>query len=846
MTRKVTSPLEFFGHIMGEDRKIARWDKIVDYFGLLAKESDRIQVEDMGPSTEGNPFLLAVISSPENLAKLDYYRQINAQISDPRGLTEDAVKALVKEGKAVVVQSMSMHATEIGGTQMAPELAYDLLSCDCEETQRILENVIFLMVPCFNPDGQIMVTDWYDRYVGTEYEGCSLPWLYQKYTGHDNNRDAFMLNIVESQYMAKLLFRDWKPQAYQDHHHMGSYGARLFVAPYSEPIRPDGDPLVWRELAWYGSHMAYRLEEAGKTGILNAGQYPGWGHYGFHWITIHHNIAGMLTESASAKLATPLYIHPTQLEGTREKSMPEYAAQTNFPHPWEGGWWRLRDIVEQQKISAWALLDIMARNKDTVLWNAYLKATRQTERGEVGKPYAYVIEPEQHDPLTARKLVQLLLNQGIEVKVADQPFKANGKTYPAGTNVVMLQQPKRGLIKALLGRTLFPLNSFNTGLDGSPRVFDCATDTVAEYMGVDVQPIEKKFSGTFSVVHELAPTVVPAVSGQYGYMLDGRLNDSFTAVNRLLQAGVKVWRLDATVDLCCEQLPVGCFYVENGAGDQVMKVAGELGITVHAPKSEVNVLKHELKPLRVGMYQRYFGGNADEGWTRLILEKFEFPYVTVMDADIKAGNLNERFDVLVFPSDRKQMVVDITKPDKNFPFGGMIMRWLGNMPPEYRSGIGEDGVKAVKAFVEAGGRLVAMNRSCDLAIDILGLRVKNVLDGLDAKAFYTKGSTLRTEVDTTAALAYGMPDKALILHSDSPAFAVTDTAHAEDYRVIVEYPETEVLQGGILIGEDKIKGKAAMITAKKGQGEAVLIGFWSQYRGQTHGTFKLLFNTMYR
>ncbi|MGE5653377.1 MAG: M14 metallopeptidase family protein, partial [Bacillota bacterium] len=513
MTRRVTSPLEFFGHIMGEDRKIARWDKIVDYFNLLAKESDRIQVTDMGPSTEGNPFLLAVISSPANLAKLDHYRGINLQISDPRGLTEEAIKALVKEGKAVVVQSMSMHATEIGGTQMAPELAYDLLVGECEETQRILDNVIFLMVPCFNPDGQIMVTDWYDRWVGTEYEGCSLPWLYQKYTGHDNNRDAFMLNIVESQYMAKLLFRDWKPQAYQDHHHMGSYGARLFVAPYSEPIRPDGDPLVWRELSWYGAHMAYRLEEAGKTGILNAGQYPGWGHYGFHWITIHHNIAGMLTESASAKLATPLYIHPTQLEGTREKSMPEYAAQTNFPHPWEGGWWRLRDIVEQQKISAWALLDIMARNKDTLLWNAYLKATRQTERGEEGKPYAYVIEPEQHDPLTARKLVQLLLNQGIEVKVADQPFKANGKTYPAGTYVVMLQQPKRGLIKALLGRTLFPLNSFNTGLDGSPRVFDCATDTVAEYMGVDVQPIEKKFAGAFAVVHELAQTVVPAVSG---------------------------------------------------------------------------------------------------------------------------------------------------------------------------------------------------------------------------------------------------------------------------------------------------------------------------------------------
>lgn len=846
MTRSVTSPLAFFGHTMGEDRKIARWDKIIDYFHLLAKESDRIQVTDMGPSTEGNPFLLSIISSPENLAKLDHYRQVNAQITDPRGLTEDAVKALVNEGKAVILQSMSLHATEIGGTQMAPELAYDLLSRDCEETQRILDNVIFLMVPCFNPDGQIMVTDWYNRWVGTEYEGCSLPWLYHKYTGHDNNRDAFMQNIVESQYMAKLLFRDWRPQAFQDHHHMGSYGARLYVAPYSEPIRPEGDPLVWRELSWYGAHMAYRLEEEGKTGILNGAQFPGWGHYGFHWITIHHNIAGMLTESASAKLATPLYIHPTQLEGARDKSMPEYAAQTNFPHPWEGGWWRLRDIVEQQKIAAWALLDIAARNKDIVLWNAYLKAKRQTERGAAGKPYAYVVEPEQHDPLTARKLVQLLLNQGIEVKVAERAFRANGKSYPQGTYVVMMQQPKRGVIKNLLGRTLFPLNYFNTGTDGSPRVFDTASDTVAEYMGVDVRPIERKFSGRFSVVCELGELAVPAVVGQYGYILDGRLNDSFTAINRLLKAGIKVWRLDAEVELDGEQLPAGSFYVESGAGDPLLEVARELGISVHTPAGELGVSKHELKPLRVGMYQRFFGGNADEGWTRLVLEKFEFPYVTVNDAEIKAGNLNERFDVLIFPNDRKQMVVDITKPDKSNPFGGMIMRWLGNMPPEYRSGIGDDGVKAVKAFVEAGGRLVAMNRSCDLAIDLLGLRVRNLLDGLDAKAFYTHGSTLHAQVKNGDALGYGMPDDALVFHWDSPAFAVTDTAHAEDYRVIVEYPMSEILQSGILVGEEKIRGKAAMVAAKKGQGEAVLIGFWAQHRAQTHGTFKLLFNTMYR
>ena len=369
---------------MGADRKLARWDKIVEYFNQLAKASNRIKVENMGPSTEGNPFLALYISSPANLAKLDHYRQINAKLSDPRGIGEAEIKKLVAEGKTVIVQSMGLHATEVGASQMAPEFVYDLLSRDDEETRRILDNVISIVIPCFNPDGQIMVADWYHKYVGTPYEGGNPPWLYQKYVGHDNNRDAFQTNQVESKYAAKILFREWIPQAYVDHHQMGAYGARIYVPPYADPIRPNADPLVWREMSWYGGHIAYKEEEHGKSGVVNAAIYSGWGHMGFHWITPFHNIAGMLTESASARLATPLFLHPDQLNGGA-RNLPEYESQTTFPNPWPGGWWRVRDIVEMQKISAWATVDIAARNRETVLWNAYLKAKRQTERGASGQ-----------------------------------------------------------------------------------------------------------------------------------------------------------------------------------------------------------------------------------------------------------------------------------------------------------------------------------------------------------------------------------------------------------------------------------------------------------------------------
>ncbi|MGH9660474.1 MAG: M14 family zinc carboxypeptidase, partial [Bryobacteraceae bacterium] len=278
---QITTPEKFFGFPLGADRKMARWDKMVDYYRLLEKEGrGRIKVVDLGPSTMGHPFLLVIVSSPENLARLDRLRQVSARLSDPRGLAENEIRKLVAEGKAVVCQSMSLHATEIGGSQMAPELAFDLASRGDEETRRILDNVVFLMIPSFNPDGQIMVTDWYRKNVDTPYEASGLPWLYHKYAGHDNNRDAFQTNLVESQYMARILFRDWIPQAYVDHHHMGPYNARIYVPPYAEPVRPHADPLVWRELSWFGAHMAYKEEEANLSGVIGMAIYSGWGHFG--------------------------------------------------------------------------------------------------------------------------------------------------------------------------------------------------------------------------------------------------------------------------------------------------------------------------------------------------------------------------------------------------------------------------------------------------------------------------------------------------------------------------------------------------------------------------------------
>ncbi len=831
--KKIISPEEFFGFKLGSDRQIARWDKIVEYFGILQSESSKIKVVDMGPSTMGNPFLLVIISSEENLSDLDRLQKVNAVLSDPRGKAEEEILDLVEEGKAIVCQSMSLHATEIGGTQMAPELTYDLLSREDEETLRILDNVVFFLIPCFNPDGQIMVTDWYNKTLGTEYEGAGLPWLYHKYVGHDNNRDGDFLNMIESVYAAKILYRDWIPQAYIDHHHMGSYGARFYIPPYCDPIRPYADPLIWREMSWYGAHIAYKLEENAKYGILNAAQYPGWGHFGWHWITPFHNIAGMLTESASASLATPLYIHPEQLEaGARQ--FPEYEAQTNFPHPWPGGWWRLRDIVEQQKIAAWALLDLAARNKETVLWNAYLKAKRQTERGAQGQPKAYVVPVDQHDQLTVIKMINTLLMSGIEIKRTQQALTIDNAFYPEGSFMISLAQPKMGLIRNLLGKTFYPDNYWTRDSEGNPlRPYDLATHTMNEFMGVRVDPIHEDIESNLQVLHRQIPLEGNVEAGGIGmYVLDGRLNSSFKAVNLLLEKGIDVNRMDGML------LPLrpGDFIVSGGSEDVLNDIAQQTGVNFKALKAEISSGIHEVKKPRLGMYQRYYGGNMDEGWTRFLLEMFKFPYTSLMDEEIKNGNLDQKYDVIILPADSPEIIMGEIPP--------RYRRFISVVPPEYRSGIGKDGVEALKNFVERGGTLVTMGESCGFAIDKMDLSVRNIVENLPSKEFFCPGSTLKVHFDNTHPLAYGMPSEGLVLFYASQAFDIVPGQKNEMYETIVRYQERDLLQSGWLIGEKRLAGKPAMIRTKKGKGQVVLIGFRPQHRCQTHGTFKLLFNAI--
>jgi hypothetical protein len=583
-------------------------------------------------------------------------------------------------------------------------------------------------------------------------------------------------------------------------------------------------------MAWYGAHMAYKMDEAGLEGAVNAAIYSGWGHFGFHWITPFHNIAGMLTDSASARMASPLYVHPEQLGGSRQ--LPEYEMQTTFPSPWKGGWWHVRDIVDRQKVAFMATLDIAARHRETVLRNAYLKAMRQTERGAEGSPAAFVIPAEQHDPLTMQHMVNKLMGQGIEVRRAAQGFTHEGRVYGAGSFVVPMAQPKRGVIRWLLGRTSYPQNSYTIDPEGNPiRPYDMSGDVMAEFMGVRVDPVESPVTAQTTVVSaDLAPAGT-VNAGANGYSLDGRLNASFEAANLLWNAGVQLRR--ATRDGA--GLMAGDIVIPTSvSADLASRIAQSTGVDFRALQQDANAVTQPLRRQRVGMYQRYYGGNMDEGWTRWLLEDFEFLYTSLMDAEIREGDLNEKYDVIILPDDNAGMMTGEATRDR-----------ADEYPPEYRSGFGEEGVAALQAFVRNGGTLVAFAAAADLPIAEFDLPVRDIVAGVPSREFWAPGSTLRIDVETDDPLGFGMPDRALAtFFRGGQVYEALAGAESANVRRIASYTDGDVLQSGQLWGEDVIAGKAAMVAVRHGDGEVVLIGFRAQHRAQTHGTFKLLFNAL--
>jgi hypothetical protein len=829
---QVPSPEAFFGFQMGADSELAAWPQIREYFETVARVSDRVELVDAGPTTDGNRLMGAIVSAPENIARLDAIRAANRRLADPRTLSPDDARQVAATHKVVLAIGASIHASEIGATQAANELLFTLATSEDPRLLESLRDVVLILLPSLNPDGHLLVVDWYRKHKGTAFEGAPMPWLYHKYVGHDINRDAFMLNMQENRSLARFFYEQWHPQVFLTMHQMGARGPRFFVPPNYDPIDPNYDPLIWRTAGLLGHAMALRLEEDGRSGVVQNAMYD------YYWpgyedsAPLGHNTVCLLTEVASVRVASPITVSRTELHGT-PRGLQEYRAQVNFPNPWPGGLWRLRDIVEYDLSAAYGLLTATARYRTEIVQNFYTMGRRAVERAHAGGPFAFVIPAEQHDPHAAAKLRNLLIDGAVELHRASMPFAADGRTYPAGTDLLLMAQPFSAYAKTLLERQAYPVRRVAPGLPPE-RPYDVAGWTLPLQMGVDVGVIEKPF--TLPALTRLDKATIAAAQVENErraghYVVDARGNGGSIAINRLLAAGLKPsWTRDGAVVV-----------THSGAAlEQVRRTAMELGLGVTGVRGRPPAGLVPIARARVGLYKPWVE-NIDEGWTRWILEQYEFPFASVSDAELRQGNLRARFDVIILPD---------ASPDRL-----LSGHPAGVVPEEYAGGMGEPGAQALKHFVETGGTLVALDSATALVTNILDLAVRDVAQAAGSSEFFCPGSIVGLDLDVTQPLAFGMPAKTAAFFAYSAAYEVMTPATTEGHAgapasppaidVVGRYPSRDVLLSGWLEGERVIAGRAAVLDARVGLGRAVLLGFRAQHRAQAHATFRLLFNAIH-
>ncbi len=836
-------PEQFIGFEVGADRQLVRWDRIVEYMKLAAEGSARVQYRELGQTTNGHPFVLLEISAPETIRNLERYKRLQRRLYFQGGApTPRELDDIAGRGKAVVLVTLSVHGNEIGATQMALQLVHHLATSDAPAVQRVLDNVILLLVPSANPDGQVLVTDWYNETVGTPFEGSDIPHLYHPYAGHDSNRDMYMLTQRESQYLAQLAWHEWFPVVWLDEHQMGSSGPRMFVMPAADPINPNVHPLIYRWNAILGQSQAAALEAAGKDGIIYNSTYTNFWQGALAWTGWWHNQIGVLTEVASARIASPVDQLRVMPDGTFQppstgRGVPplgtgplpppiDIASRTEYPRPWLGGRWSLRDIVDYELIATMALLETVADRREAILRQIH-EVNRQTVAGPArrGDPTAILIPIDrQHDPREAGHLAERLMLAGVEVHAARAPFTVEDRQYAAGTLIIPMTQVFARYAKDLLERQTYP--EVRTAPSSPPDApYDVTAWSLGLLLGVDVHFVREPLPDVAMARLDARPQRPGRLTGtgtRYAFGYDGP--DTAIVINRLLNAGARV-SLEAGSRVS----------VTSVDRDQIDALARLFGLSVTASGDDgraAGPASRAIRAPRIGIYGPWDATNADEGWTRWILEQYEFSSITtIRNADVRRGNLRSRFDVIVLPDQPGRDIMD-----------GQISNTIR---PEYRGGIGEMGIESLARFVAEGGTLVTLGDASELAIDRLPVPVRNLKRGLRREQHFAPGSILRLQVDTAHPLASGMAASTHAFYSNGPFFALTEGFDGTRASIVARYPATDVLTSGWLRGKDLMAGRAAAVAVEVNSGRVILFGFRPQHRAQTRATFPLLFNALY-
>jgi hypothetical protein len=899
--QRVTTPEQQFGHKIGADFVLPNYTQFVEYWRKLDAESDRMVVQEIGKTAEGRPQLMAIVTSPQNHRNLARYKEIATRLARAEGLTDEQAQQLAAEGKAVVWIDGGLHATEVLGAQQLLETVYQLVSRTDAETMRLLNDVIVLAVHA-NPDGMELVSNWYMRNPEpTKRSTGGIPRLYQKYIGHDNNRDFFMMNQPESQNINRILYQEWYPQIVYNHHQTGPSGTVLFAPPFRDPFNYNYDPLIPAGIDLVGAAMHTRFLAENKPGATTrrGANYSTWWNGGLRTMVYFHNMIGLLTET----IGNPT---PIEIPFLPNRQLPS----SDLFAPIAPQKWPFRNSIDYSVTANYAVLDVAARHREQFLFNIYQMGRNSIQRGstdtwtptpkrieavrvaiardnpqrasvddpvtqpgggisanaensakywalyrsnDARDPRAFVLPADQPDFPTAVKFVNIMIRAGVDVHRAASSFQAGGKTYPAGSYVIKSAQAFRPHVMDMFEPQDHP-NDFR--YPGGPPIppYDNAGYTLAFQMGVKFDRLLDGLTAPLEKVNGLAKPAPGTVAGSgNGYYLSHRVNDGFIAVNRLLKAGDEVFWVKEPQTVAGKTFEAGTFFISSKSGtvNRLRQYAAELGLNFTGgskPKGET--LK--LNPLRIALLDRY-GGSMPSGHTRWLLEQFEFPFDVIFPKALDEGNLKAKYDALI--------LVDGMVPAAGGGGGGRGGRGGGeggpsDVPPEFQHMIGNvtaaRSVPAIKAFLEAGGTVVAIGGSTSLARHLeLPLQDALVEDRggqprpLPNDKFYVPGSVLKAKVDTSLPLAAGFEEYVDVFFDSSPAFKLGPDAAAHNVRRVAWYDSRTPLRSGWAWGQELLENTIAVAEADVGKGKAYFFGPEIAFRAQPHGTFKFLFNSLY-
>jgi hypothetical protein len=822
---QVPTPSSVLGHAPGDDFYLANYEDAVKYFHALAAASDRMKMFTVGKSTEGKDIEVGVISSPQNLARLDEYKKTARRLATATDLNDDQAHQLARDSKVIVHIDGGLHSSEVAGGQHSIALAYKLLSAKNDpEIDAILDNVILVLWPTLNPDGQDMIVSWYRKNLGTKYEVAPMPWLYQDYVGHDNNRDGFMMNMKEEQVVTRTEL-EYSPVIFYCQHQTAPFPARIWIPPFADPISSNVSPYVRSWLNVVGTNMVAYLDQHNMPGAISESRFDNW-YAGFtDWAGVFRNEISFFTETALYRYATPRFYTVDDFP----KDDKDLRALTMYTTPWEGGWWRLHDAVDYMVAGSMSVLDLAAKNRETLLYNRYQAARDAIHRTE--PPFAYVISDNQADVPEAGLLAQKMIDNGLDVYQSKPGFRANGINYPAGSWVIPMDQPFSSMAKELFERQVYPVAATGSTAVGAHLPYDITGWTLPLQMGVSVDtltdpvPPEQRALMT-KIDHVTLPETHAAGAGSI-FSVSHRPNASFQLVNAVLAQGGNVAMAHDAINTS-EGMEKGAFVISGLNHSAIAELTAKFSVdAMSIPSVPAHAIS--MKQAKIGLY-RPWNPSTDEGWTRWILENYNYQSSSIYNADMRSAGLRSRYDVIILP--------DMTSDQLMNGFG------VGTVPGQYSGGIEQEGLNNLREFVRTGGTLIALNRTASSLIPLMSLPVRDVLQGLSNDKFFCAGSLLRVEMEhPEMPINYGVPASPVVMFERGPAF---ETLPGFKGVVLAKYAkQSDPLESGLILHSELLHDKDAALELAYGRGRILLYGFKPQQRAQAHGTYRYLFNALY-